>query len=186
MNFIFNDATPEDVKFYAGAGNLKVVAQKLEYHLKSSCPSVVKVIEEYIKPKDKVNSYPTNFDNTKLDAAKNNLNSWNGKIIAFNAEIIKVNKSNPDKTFLKVKLDNGAILWVGDMGNSTFNIIGNKTRFLGYFTLTEKDNDDQTELGYLVISFASLDLGTNNLTMYPGTEIQIYKWANGNVPKSKK
>lgn len=186
MNFIFNDATPEEIKFYTGTGNLKVVAQKLEYYLKSSCPSVINVIQEYIKPKDKGSSYPTNFDNTKLEDAKKDLHSWNGKTIAFNAEIIKVNKSNPEKTFLKVKLDNGGVLWVGDMANSKFDNIGNKTRFVGYFILAEKDNDEQTELGYLVISFASLDLETYNLTMYPGSEKQIYEWANGEVPKSKK
>ena len=186
MNYIFNDATPDEIKFYTGTGNLKVVEQKLEYYLKSSCPSVVNVIQEYIKPKDKESSYPTNFDNEKLEDAKKHLNSWNGKTIAFNAEIIKVNISNPAKTFLKVKLDNGDILWVGDMTDSKFNNVGNKTRFLGYFILTEKDNDEQTELGYLVISFASLDLRTHNLTMFPGSEKQIYEWANGKVPKSKK
>lgn len=186
MNFIFNDATPEEIKFYTGSGNLKVVAQKLEYHLKSNCPSVVAVIKEYVKPKDTARSYPTNFDHTKLEEAKKDLNSWNGKTIAFNCEIIKVNKSKPDKTFLKVKLYNGDTLWVGDMSNSEFNIIGNKTRFIGYFILTEKNNEEQTERGYFVISFASLNLGTNNLTMHPGSEKQIYEWANGNVPKSKK
>lgn len=185
MNYIFNDATPDEIKFYTGKGNLKVVAQKLEFYLKSSCPSVVNVIREYVKPKNKESSYPTNFDNTKLEEAKKDLNPWNGKTIAFNAEIIKVNKSNPDQTFLKVKLDNGDILWVGDMANSKFDNIGNKRRFIGYFIVTAKDNEEQTELGYLVISFASLDLGTYNLTMYPGSEKQIYEWANGKVPKLK-
>lgn len=186
MNYIFNDATPEEIKFYTGKGNLKVVAQKLEYYLKSSCPGVVNVIQEYVKPKDKESSYPINFDNTKLEDAKKNFNSWNGKTIAFNAEIIKVNKSNPAKTYLKVKLNNDEFLWVGDMANSKFDNVGNKTRFIGYFILTEKDSDEQTEFGYLVISFASLDVGTNNLTMYPGSEKQIYEWANGTVPKSTK
>src|SRR5882724_8198734 len=44
MNFIFNDATPDEVKFYAAPGNLKLITQRLEYNLKSTCPNVVNVI----------------------------------------------------------------------------------------------------------------------------------------------
>jgi hypothetical protein len=185
MNFIFNDATPDEIKFYTGPGNLKVVAKKLEYYLKSSCPTVVNVIQSYIKPKDSERSYPTNFDNIQLMNAKKDLNSWNGKTIAFDAEVIKVNKLSPAKTFLKVKLDNGDLLWIGDMTISKFNNIGNKIRFVGYFIVTEKDNEEQNELGYMILSFASLDMSSNQLTMYPGSEKQIHEWANGTIPKSK-
>ena len=187
MNLIFNDATPDEIKFYAGAGNLKLVAQKLEYNLKSTCPSVVRVINEYVKPKSTENNYPINFDQKTFEDASKNLNAWNGKTISFNAEIIKINKSNPNRPFLKVKLTNDQILWVGDMASSNFEIVGNKVKFLGYFTLSDKSSKDEyNELDFLVISFASLELNSNKVAFYPGSEKQVYVWANGEVPKSKK
>ena len=185
MNFIFNDATPDEIKFYTGSGNLKLITQKLEYHLKSTCPNVVQVINEYVKPKAKGKNYPTNFDGEKLKAAKRKLNSWNGKTIAFNGEVIGASKIYAEKTFLKVRLDSGDSLWVGDMTNSVLSIIGNKIRVIGYFVLTERDGDEQNEMGYMVISFASLELISNDLKMYPGSEKQVYEWANGKVPASK-
>ncbi|MFM2387565.1 MAG: hypothetical protein RL660_2322 [Bacteroidota bacterium] len=186
FNFIFNNSTPEEVKFYLGEGNLQKIGMKLEYYLKSQCPSVRKVIQEYIKPKKSEGSYPTNLDEKKLEAKRKDIDDLEGKIVAFDAEIVKVNRSNPERIFLEVKLQNGEKLWVGDMTNSELNIEGNKRRFLGYFVTTEKDDQEQTEMGYYIISFASYEKITDNLVMYPGTEKQIYEWANGKVPKSKK
>lgn len=183
FNFIFNGATQEEIKFYTVAGNLQKVGEKLEFYLKSICPNVTKIIEEYVKPKKIEGSYPSNLNEAKLE---NKISSLNGKTIAFDGEIIKINNTNPEKTFLKIKLKNGILIWVGDMTNSELNIIGNSRRFLGYFIIIEKDDKEQTELGYYVLSFASYDKLNDKLTMYPGSERQIYEWANGNVPKSQK
>ena len=186
MNFIFNDATADEKKFYIGAGNLKLVAQRLEYNLKSTCPNVVTVINEYVKPKSKENNYPTNFNQKTFVEASKDLSSWNGKTISFDAEIIKINKSNPSKPFLKVKLANDQIIWVGDMTNSNFEIVGNRVRFLGYLNLSDKSNNEEfNELDFVVISFASLELNSNKVAFYPGSEKQVYVWANGEIPKSK-
>jgi hypothetical protein len=144
------------------------------------------VIKEYIKPKKNEGSYPTNLDETKLEVKSKDIAYLDGKTIAFDAEIIKVNRTNPERVFLEIKLKNGEKLWVGDMTNSELNVEGNERRFLGYFVTIEKDNQEQTEMGYYVISFASYEKITDKLIMYPGTEKQIYEWANGNVPKSKK
>ncbi|MDP9042826.1 MAG: hypothetical protein M3N30_12660 [Bacteroidota bacterium] len=187
MNYIFNDATPDEVKFYTSPGNLKLVAQRLEYDLKSTCPTVVRVINDYIKPRSKENNYPTNFDQKTFEEAKKDLNSWDGRTISFDAEIVKVNKSNPTKPFLKVKLASGQFIWVGDMTNSDFEIAGNKVRFLGYYHLADKSSKDEyNQFDFVVISFASLELNSSKITFYPGSEKQIFVWANGEVPKSKK
>ena len=185
FNFIFNDATPEEIKFYTGEGNLQKVGKKLEFYLKSDCQNVKKVIEAYIKPKNIKGSYPTNLDENKLKNKGKEIESLNGKTVAFDAEIIKINNTRKDKVFLKVKLSNGEILWVGDMTNSDLNLVGNKRRFLGYFTMTKNKTEEQTELGYYILSFASYDKQTNKLNMFPGSERQIYEWANGKVPQSK-
>jgi hypothetical protein len=185
-NFIFNDATAEETKFYVAPGNLKIVVQKFEYYLKSTCPEVVRVINEYVKPKDTTNSYPVNFRGNDLKTALSNSGIWENNTIAFNGEIIKIVKTIPNKLFLKVKLNDGGSVWVGDMTNSKFSTLGNKLRFIGYYIQAEKDQAEQNEQGFIVISFGSLDLSSKQKNMYPGSEKQIYEWANGRVPKSVK
>lgn len=152
MNFIFNGATPEEIKFYTGNGNLKVVAQKVGYYLKSTCPDVIRVINEYVKPKTNENNYPTNFDQNNLKEVKNNLNSWSKRTVAFNAEIVKIIR----------------------------------TRFVGWFIPTDKSfNEEFNSDGYLVVSYGSVDLASNKLSMYPNSEILIHEWANGKVPETR-
>jgi hypothetical protein len=186
MNFIFNDATPQEIKFYSNPSNLNLVSQKLEYYLKSTCPDVVRVIKEYVTPYTNENNYPTNFNQETLKKAKEDLISYNGRTIAFDAEIVKLNKSDPKKIFLKVKFQDGQIMWVGDMANSDFEVVGNNVRFLGYFIMAEKNSDEEyNKLGYLVISFGSVELTSNKLAMYPGSEKQIHAWVNGKIPESK-
>ena len=186
MNFIFNGATPQEIKFYSGAGNLKLVSQKLEYYLKSTCPDVVRVIKEYVTPYTNENNYPTNFNQETLKKAKEDLISYYGKTIAFDAEIVKINKSDPNKIFLKVRFQDGQTIWVGDMANSDFEIVGNKVRFLGYFIMADKNSDEEyNQSGYLVVSFSSVELTSNKLAMYPGSEKQIHAWVNGKVPELK-
>lgn len=185
-NFIFNDASPEEIKFYSNTGNLKVVTQKLEYYLKSTCPEVVRVINEYIRPKNVTNSYPVNFESHNLEDALSNPKIWGNRTIAFEGEIIKTVTTTPAKLFLKVKLNNGNHIWVGDMTNSKFSTVGNKLRFLGYLIQANIDNTEQSEQGFAVISFGSLDLSSKQISMYSGSEKQIHEWANGKVPQSVK
>jgi len=186
INFIFNGATPEEIKFYTGNGNLKLVAQKLGYYLKSTCPDVIRVINEYVKPKTNENNYPTNFDQNSLKEVKNNLNSWSKRTVAFNAEIVKIIKTDEDKIFLKVKFSDDQTLWVGDMSHNTSWQPGNKIRFVGWFIPTDKSfNEEFNRDGYLVVSYGSVDLASNKLSMYPNSEILIREWANGKVPATR-
>lgn len=183
MNFIFNDATAEEVKFYAGSGNLKLLVQKLEYHLKSYCPNVVQVINAYIKPASADNSFPRNYGAPGSPSLKDSWTSWEKKTIAFDAEVLDTVQASFSRTFLKVKLDDGQLVWVGDMTSSKSNAIGSKVRFLGYITPANKQKVEQyTETAFIIISFASVELSTKKLAMYPGSEIQIHDWANGIVP----
>jgi hypothetical protein len=188
MNFIFNGATPEEVKFYAGPGNLKLVSQNLEQNLKADCPTVKKLIEAYTAPKKEAKPYPTNFSSQDLQEAKSNLSNWNGRIIAFDAKVIEVASLEPNRPYLKVQLDGGQEIWVGSMANSKYETVGNNIRLLGYFSLTGKSGPQEklNDSGYHVLAFGVVDLKSMQAASFPGSEVQIREWANGKVPEVRK
>jgi hypothetical protein len=187
MNFIFNDATPEEVKFYGVPGNLQLLNQNLEQNLKTQCPAIKKLVEESVKPGKKGNSYPVNFNSRQLEEAKKDLKSWDGKIVAFDGEIIEVNFLGPNRPYLKVKLDD-QVVWVGSMVNSKFETVGNRIRFLGYFSLTKSGDPggDLNKSGFHILAFGVIELKSMELAMFPGSEVQVREWANGKVPKAGK
>jgi len=155
----------------------------MQYYLETSCPEVIRVIQDYVTPTDTTNSFPVNFNGQLLLAAAKDTGAWFGKTISFNGEIIKIDSTVPNKKFLKVKLDNGQTIWVGDMAAGLFSTVGNEIRFMGYFVASDSTakNKEFNEQDYLVISFASVELSSKKVAMYPGSEKQIRDWANGMI-----
>lgn len=133
------------------------------------------------------NACPVNFDGKILKVAKNDIPSWNGKIIACNGEIIEIKNGYQNKPYFKVKLENEGQIWVGSLIISGYEKEGAKLRILGYFTGTENDslalrfNKD----GYHILAFTLIDLTTKKMATAPGAELQVKEWIGGAVPKSK-
>ncbi|MES2730852.1 MAG: hypothetical protein V4714_03855 [Bacteroidota bacterium] len=188
MNYIFNGATSEEIKFYTGSGNLKLISQNLEQNLNTYCPTVKRVSKEFILPSNKANPYPTNFSSHDLQKAKENLSAWDGRIIAFDAKIIEVASVGPNRPYLKVQLDTGEELWVGSMANSKYETVGNSVRLLGYFALTQLEglHANLNKLGYHVLAFGIVDLKLMQIAYFSGSEVQIREWSNGKIPQVRK
>ena len=131
-------------------------------------------------------SCPLNFNGQTLKTAKAALNSWDGKIIACDVEVIQVEKSYQNKPYCRVKLDDDGELWMGSLIISGFENIGAKLRVLGYFVKTENTLDKFNKDGFHLLAFAIIDLSTKKMAMLPGKEYQIREWLNGSVPLAEK
>lgn len=189
MNEAVIHASSEEIKIIGNTAEFSKVKQSLEGLIKTNCKTVRQLIETEIQPSSAVDSpYPTNFTSEDYKRARKYPEQWDGKIVAFDGEIVEANYPSPNKPYLKVKLDGGHIIWIGSMVNSQFDKVGNKIRFLGYFTLTSKDDISKTyhDNGFHVLAFGEIDHKTKQLAMLPGSELQIKEWAVGQIPKGKR
>ncbi len=180
-------ANSEEIKIIGNINEFNKVKQSLEVLIKTNCGVVKKLVEKEVKTTSTENPYPTNFTSREYKKAKKNLDLWNEEIIAFDGEIVEVNYPSPNKPYLKVRMDDGQTIWIGSMVNSPYDMVGNAVRFLGYFTLTSKDDISKSyhDLGFHILAFGEIDQKTKQLAMLPGSELQIKQWGLGQVPKRK-
>jgi hypothetical protein len=160
MNEAVIHASIEEIKIIGNSTEFNKVKQSLEGLIKTNCKSVRQLVETEIQPSSAVDSpYPTNFTSEDYKRARKRPEQWHGKIIAFDGEIVEANYPSLNKPYLKVKLDGGHIIWIGSMVNSQYDKVGSKIRFLGYFTLTSKDDISKTyhDNGYHVLAFGEID-----------------------------
>jgi hypothetical protein len=180
-------ATSDEIKIIGNIDEFKKVKLRIGIIIKTNCPIVKKLVEAEAQPTSTTNPYPTNFDSGNLKDAITHPEEWDGRIISFDGEIVEVNYITPNKPYFKVKLKSGEIIWVGSMVNSKYDKVANLIRFLGYFSLTSKDDISTKyhDLGFHILSFGELNLKTNQLAFMPGSESQIKEWGKGQVPKGK-
>jgi hypothetical protein len=130
------------------------------------------------------NACPVNFSDNDLEIARNNIKNWNGKIVAFDVEVVQVEMAYQDKPYYKVKLEGGGQFWVGSLVTSGYEKTGSKLRLLGYFSIVEK-SDIGTKFhkdGFHILAFAVIDLATKQMAMVPGSDETVEEWVNGIVP----
>ena len=178
-------ATNEEVKIIGSISEFNKVKQSLGTLIKTNCEAVRNLIEKEVQPTSS-NPYPTNFSSEEYKKAKKNLKNWNGKIVAFDGEVLEVQYPFPNKPYLKVKMGNET-LWVGSMVNSQYDKVGAAIRFLGYFSLTSEDDFSKSyhKLGCHILAFGEIDHNSKQLAMLPGSEIQIKEWGQGQIPRGK-
>lgn len=127
---------------------------------------------------------PTNFEGKDLQNIKN----LNGEIIAFNGLVTRVYKTHNDKPYYEVKLVGGNTIWIASLIDSGFEIKDNIIRILGY--VSEVGNDEfakeHNSTDYHVLAFCIIDIKTKQMSMLPGSELQIKEWLNGSIPSSGK
>ena len=187
INSLFNSAVKTEVKILINADSLRLINQNIEANLKVHCPAVRTVVQQYILASPGAASCPTNFNSQQFKQAKKRLKSWNGRIVAFDAEVLEVHQLGPGRPYVKVKLGDEQILWVGSMANSGFEMVGNHLRFLGYFALKETGPQEKFHQNeFHVLAFGVIDLVSKKLAMFPGSEEQIKEWVAGKVPKARK
>lgn len=138
-----------------------------------------KVISKTVNTKPE--AFPVNFVSKDLKKLKN----WNNKIIAFDGEILRIEKNIRNAPYYEVQIGDNTI-WVVSMIDSGFGKIGNNVRFVGYVQEIHGAFERQYhDMSYHVIVFGVLDLDTNKLAYFSSSEGQVKVWMNGQVPVSE-
>ena len=182
INDAASHANSEELKIISNTDDFNKVKQSIGLLIQSDCESVKKLTQQQTKPAAATKPYPINFDNNEFQKAKQNPAAFNGKIVAFDGEIVEVKYLSRSKPYLKVKINN-QFIWVGSMINSSYDKVGNVVRFIGYFSLTDKSSDE--DLGFHILAFGEIDHKTKTLAFAPGFETQINEWEAGQVPEGK-
>ncbi|MGI6291913.1 MAG: hypothetical protein ACOXZH_05785 [Bacteroidales bacterium] len=185
LNDIIMNATPKEIQIIGNTEEFNEVKNRIGKLIKVDCDAVKNVIIQEVQSSINESSYPTNFTTKELKEAKRNLDSYDGKIIAFDGKIVEVKSLGENKPYLKVELENGETVWIGSMVNSQFDKVGNSIRFLGYFLLVKKGEIEFNNSGFHILAFAEIDLKTKKLAIMPGSESQIKEWGQGKIPNTK-
>lgn len=178
------NATPEEIEIIGNVTEFNKVKNSLEGLIKSNCEVVKQLIEKEVQSTQE-NAFPTNFNSKEYRQARKRPEEWNGKIVALDGEILDVKYPAPNKPYLKVRMGDGQVIWIGSMVNSQYDKVGNSVRFLGYFSVTSKDDfaGNYHDLGFHILAFGEIDLRTKQLAIMPGTDSQIREWSAGRIQK---
>jgi hypothetical protein len=191
MNDVFVTATPDDIKILGNTDNLKKINTDIIPYLNTHCDKLKKLISNELDnsvenaSKTDTKAFPTNFSDKDLKK----INKWNEKIIAFDGEVVRVETSRRNTPYYEMKLGEKTI-WVISMVDSGFEKKGNKVRVVGYLIPIDKsDNKYERQFhnqDYHVLVFGIVDLATEKLSYFPGSEMQMKQWINGQIPSSGK
>jgi hypothetical protein len=137
------------------------------------------------KLKTSEKSFPTNL--SKGDFHK--LKAFEGKVVAFDGIIEKIENSRNNTPLYKLKLDSSNYLWTVLMFKNNVNKIGDQVRVVGYLTLNEPNETEKNFLDgtYIVIAFGLVDFKNENLFFLDRATAGVQKteWINGKIPSSK-
>ena len=132
------------------------------------------------------NSCPRNFDGKTFLAIKKMIKKEVGKTVAFDAEVVAVEKGYNDLPYFSVKLDNNESLWIRSMMSNINVNPGHKLRILGYLAVVQADDEIGTAYnknGVEVRAFAILDMQTKALDYSDVFEREALLWKSGKVPE---
>jgi len=131
------------------------------------------------------NGCPRNFDGKKLFSIQREIKKHEGKIVAFDAEVTKLENGFNDKPYFEVSLDNGTKLWIASMMANKTLAVKRKIRILGYLNQVKPDDEIGTKFnkkGIQVRAFAILDIETKQLNYSDAFEDEAKLWKNGKIP----
>ena len=128
-------------------------------------------------------SFPTNI----FKGSNRELKKFDGKVIAYDGIIEKVENSRNNTPFYKLKISNNNYLWTVLMFKNETNKIGDKVRVVGYLRPAEPNENEKQYLDtkYMVIVFGLVDFETSNFLFLGGAEQQKQEWIDGKIPSSK-
>jgi len=196
INFIMNNSTKEENKVLLKGDNLKKVINRIEPYVLSHCENVKRIIAndlnnevDKVSENKEISPFPTNFNEKDLKRALKNSKNYVGKIISFDAEIVRVENSRNDTPYYEAKIGKKTI-WIISMMNSDFLKVGNTVRVVGYFMLIDKEKD-KYELKFHnkkfhILSFGVIDIKSKKLSYFPGSQNQMKEWMNGKIPSGGK
>ena len=133
-----------------------------------------------IKPTKK--SFPTNIQ----EGNEKELNKFDGKVVAFNGTIEKIENSRNNTPFYRLKITDDNYLWTVLMFNNEANKIGDKVRVVGYLRPNEPNENENKYLDgkYMVIAFGLIDFTNSNFLFLGGAGQQKQEWIEGKIPSA--
>ncbi len=186
FNQIFNLVNADEHKILVQQGSLEKVKNEIIPTLDSRCVKIKRIIQSDLNNSiestatKSSNPCPTNFAGKYLKDIKN----LDGEIIAFNALVTKVYFAHNDKPYYEVKLEGGNTIWIGSLLKSGYEKEGKILRILGY--VSQVGNDEYAKkynrTEYHILAFCVIDMESKQMSMLPGSELQIKEWMNGKIP----
>ncbi|PKQ46759.1 hypothetical protein CSW08_01250 [Confluentibacter flavum] len=187
FNFIFNIIDSTEHKILVQKGALEKVKNGIIPTLNEKCEKIRKLIKSDLENSTESgakNPCPTNFDSKDLGKIKKR----NGEIVALNGLVTKVHTAHNDKPYYQVKLEGGKTIWIASLVKSGFEKEGKILRLLGY--VSEVGNDEiakkYNDSDHHILAFCIIEMDTKQMSMLPGSELQIKEWMNGTIPKAEK
>jgi len=115
-------------------------------------------------------SFPTNIQK----GSERELDKFDGKVVAFDGTIEKIENSRNNTPFYKLKIEEDNYLWTVLMFENDANKIGDKVRVVGYLGPNEPNEDEKKYLDgkYMVIAFGLVDFTNSNFLFLGGAEQQ--------------
>jgi len=129
---------------------------------------------------------PRNFEGKNLAVAKQQLQKRKGDTVAFDAEVVAIEKGYNDKPYFKVKLDNDENVWIASLLTGNHVRLGRKLRLLGYIDSVAGDDEIARKYngdGIQIRVFAILDLESKNLQISDAFDAEAKEWLSGIIPK---
>ena len=135
--------------------------------------------EPITKPNAK--SFLTNIQKGNIEE----LEKFNGKVVAYDGIIEKIENSRNNTPFYKLNISEKNYLWTVIMFNNDINKVGDRIRIVGYLIPSEPNDTEKQYLDtkYMVIGFGLVDFENSRLLMVEGKQKQ--EWIDGKIPSSK-
>ncbi|MFW5982859.1 MAG: hypothetical protein ACOCQ4_00005 [bacterium] len=190
INHIMNNSTKAENAVLLEGVNLQKVISQVESYVLTNCDNVKQTLEQSLKSEvnevsenKNITPCPTNFSGKHL----REINKLDGEIVAFNGLVTKIHSAHNDKPYYEVKLEGGNTLWIASLVKSGFEKKGKIIRLLGYVAKVGDDTiaKKYNKTDYHVLAFCVIDLDSKQMSMLPGSEMQVKEWMNGTVPKGK-
>ena len=147
--------------------------------------SVAKLFGQNNTPATKANdkSFPTNIQ----EGSAKEIKKFDGKVVAFNGIIQKIENSRNNTPFYRLKVSKDNYLWTALMFKNEANRIGDKVRVVGYLRTAEPNENEKKYLDgkFMVIAFGLIDFENSNFLFLGGAEQQRQEWLDGKIPSSK-
>jgi hypothetical protein len=147
--------------------------------------SVTNLLGQSNLPKTNANeqSFPTNIQEGSI----NELEKFDGKVIAFNGTIEKIENSRNNTPFYRLKISENNYLWTVLMFKNEANKIGDKVRVVGYLNPAQPNKTEKQYLDgkFMVIAFGLIDFENSNFLFLGGAAKQKQEWLDGKIPSTE-
>ena len=128
---------------------------------------------------------PRNLSGKAFTEMASEIKKHNGETVAFDAEVIEIQKGYNDKPYVKASFQTGETVWISSLISDKNIAVGSRYRMLGYINQVKSDDaigQQYNKNGIHILTFAMLDLKTKQLQMSDAFETEANEWIAGKIP----